>query len=200
MQAFRTLTAVAMPLNLANVDTDQIVPARFLGLPRAEQREAMFRDLRFDAQGRPRPDFVMNQPGHAGAQILVADRNFGCGSSRENAVTVMLDNGFQAFVAPSFGDIFFNNCFQNGVLPVVLPADLLANWRAQLTEQPGGRIHIDLARQSIRGPEGSTHHFEIDPLRKQCLLQGTDDIGLTLGYDAEISRFEARRRIEAPWL
>lgn len=200
MQAFQSLHAVALPLNLANVDTDQIVPARFLGLPRTEQREAMFRDLRFDAQGQPRPGFVMNQPGHAGAQILVADRNFGCGSSRENAVTVMLDNGFQAFVAPSFGDIFFNNCFQNGVLPVVLPADTLAHWRALLTARPGGRIGIDLALQSICGPDGSTHHFEIDPLRKQCLLQGVDDIGLTLGYDEQITRFEERRRIEAPWL
>ena len=200
MQAFTTLNATALPLNLANVDTDQIVPARFLGLPRAEQREAMFRDLRFDTQGQPKPDFVMNQPGHAGAQILVADHNFGCGSSRENAVTVMLDNGFRAFVAPSFGDIFFNNCFQNGALPVVLPADTLARWREWLTQRPGGRIRIDLAQQTICGPDGCTHAFAIDPLRKQCLLQGVDDIGLTLGYDTQISRFEERRRIDAPWL
>ncbi len=200
MQAFTTLDAIALPLDLANVDTDQIVPARFLGLPRDEQRAAMFRDLRFDPQGRPRPDFVMNQAGHAGARILVADQNFGCGSSRENAVTVMVDNGFQAFVAPSFGDIFFNNCLQNGVLPVVLPADILAHWRALLQQQPGGRIGIDLEQQRICGPDGSTHHFAIDPLRKLCLLQGVDDIGLTLGYDDRISRFEAQRRIEAPWL
>ncbi|OYU98698.1 MAG: 3-isopropylmalate dehydratase small subunit [Burkholderiales bacterium PBB5] len=200
MQAFTALNAVALPLDLANVDTDQIIPARFLGMPRAEQREAMFRDLRFDPQGQPRPDFVMNQAGHAGAQILVADHNFGCGSSRENAVTVMVDNGFQAFVAPSFGDIFFNNCFQNGVLPVVLPADTLAAWRTLLQRQPGGRIAIDLETQRITGPDGSSHAFNIDPLRKQCLLQGVDDIGLTLGYGAEITRFEAQRRINTPWL
>ena len=200
MQAFSSLHAAALPLNLANVDTDQIIPARFLGLPRAEQRQALFHDLRFDAEGRPRPDFALNQAGFAQAQILVADRNFGCGSSRENAVTVMLDNGFRAFVAPSFGDIFFNNCFQNGVLPVVLPADTLAHWRALLTQQPGSRIAIDLAAQRICGPDGSTHHFDIDPLRKECLLQGVDDIGLTLTYAEQIRQFEARHRIEAPWL
>lgn len=200
MQAFHSLDAVAVPLNLANVDTDQIVPARFLGLPRAEQRQALFHDLRQDPDGRPRPDFALNQPGYADARILVADRNFGCGSSRENAVTVMLDNGFQAFVAPSFGDIFFNNCFQNGVLPVVLPDDTVARWRALLTQRPGGRMTIDLALQSICGPDGSTYHFEIDPLRKQCLLQGVDDIGLTLGYADQIARFEERHRREAPWL
>lgn len=200
MQAFTTLNAIALPLDRANVDTDQIVPARFLGLPRAEQRDAMFRDLRFDPQGQPRPDFVMNQPGHAGAQILVADHNFGCGSSRENAVTVMVDNGFAAFVAPSFGDIFFNNCFQNGVLPVVLPGDTLARWRALLLLQPGGRIAIDLDQQTISGPDGRSHAFAIDPLRKQCLLLGVDDIGLTLGYADQINQFEARRRAETPWL
>lgn len=200
MQAFRTLNAVALPLNLANVDTDQIVPARFLGLPRPEQRNAMFHDLRQDAQGQPRPEFALNQPGHADAQILVADSNFGCGSSRENAVTVMLDNGFRAFVAPSFGDIFFNNCLQNGALPVVLPAHTVAHWRALLTQQPGGHIDIDLEAQRISGPDGSSHHFDIDPLRKQCLLEGLDDISLTLRCDAEITAFEERRRIESPWL
>lgn len=200
MHAFTTLDAAALPLDLANVDTDQIVPARFLGLPRAEQREALFHDLRFDPLGRPRPEFVLNQPGHAGAQVLVADHNFGCGSSRESAVTVMVDNGFQAFVAPSFGDIFFNNCLQNGVLPVVLPADTLASWRALLLQRPGGRIQIDLESQRICGPDGSSHPFHIDPLRKQCLLLGVDDIGLTLGYGEQISRFEAQRRIDTPWL
>ncbi|MFO1326339.1 MAG: 3-isopropylmalate dehydratase small subunit [Rubrivivax sp.] len=200
MQALQTLDAVALPLDLANVDTDQIVPARFLGLPRAEQRGALFHDLRHDAQGQPRPDFVFNRPGYEGAQILVADRNFGCGSSRENAVTVLVDHGFRAFVAPSFGDIFFNNCFQNGALPVRLGADTLDAWRALLAQRPGARIAIDLARQTITGPDGRTHGFDIDPLRKSCLLQGVDDIGLTLGHEAAIARFEARRQAEAPWL
>lgn len=196
----RTLDAVALPLDLANVDTDQIVPARFLGRPREAQRDALFHDLRYDADGRPRPDFVFNQPGYAGAQVLVADRNFGCGSSRENAVTLLVDQGIRAFLAPSFGDIFFQNCFQNGALPLVLPAALLADWRRQLAAAPGARIAIDLAEQTVRGPDGTLQHFDVDPLRKHCLLQGVDDIGMTLGYDAEIQRFEERRRLEAPWL
>ena len=121
MQPFTTLKAAAIPFDQPNIDTDQIIPARFLGKPRDSQVPALFHDMRYAPDGKPKPDFVMNKPGFAGARIAVAERNFGCGSSRENAVTVMVDNGFRAFIAPSFGDIFFNNCFQNGLLPVVLP-------------------------------------------------------------------------------
>jgi 3-isopropylmalate/(R)-2-methylmalate dehydratase small subunit len=135
MDAFTTLTAVAVPLDQANVDTDQIIPARYLGLPREQQ---------------VRPDFVLNQPAFAAAQIIVSDRNFGCGSSRENAVSVMVDNGFRAFIAPSFGDIFFNNCFQNGVLPIRLSAERVAVLRRLLREAPGATISVDLANRSGR--------------------------------------------------
>lgn len=200
MDAFTTLSAVAVPIALANVDTDQIIPARFLGKPRAQQIGALFHDLRFDPNGQPRTDFVLNLPGYRSAQIIVADRNFACGSSRENAVTVMVDNGFRAFIAPSFGDIFFNNCYQNGVLPIrVAPARADA-LRAMLSASPGARISIDLAAQNVTGPDGHSDRFEIDPFRKDCLLRGLDDISLTLTYVQDIERFEARRRQEQDWI
>ena len=200
MEAFTTLTAVAVPIDLANVDTDQIIPARFLGRPRDQQRGAMFHDLRHAPDGTPHAGFVLNRPEYAGARILVADRNFACGSSRENAVTVMVDNGFRAFIAPSFGVIFFSNCFQNGVLPIRLPAARVDALRAALRASPGATITVDLAAQTVTGPDGTRDGFDIDPFRKDCLLRGVDEISLTLGYEDEIARFEARRRIEAPWL
>jgi 3-isopropylmalate/(R)-2-methylmalate dehydratase small subunit len=200
VEPFTTLTAVAVPIDLANVDTDQIIPARYLGRTRAEQVEGMFHDLRVDPAGRPRPDFVLNRPEYAGARILVADRNFGCGSSRENAVTAMLDNGFRAFVAPSFGDIFFNNCFQNGVLPIRLPAERVAALRDALRASPGATVTIDLERQTVLGPDGRDDRFDIDSFRKDCLLRGVDEISLTLGHEADIARHEARMRQEMDWL
>ncbi|MFO1197485.1 MAG: 3-isopropylmalate dehydratase small subunit [Burkholderiaceae bacterium] len=200
MDPFTTLTAVAVPLDQANVDTDQIIPARFLGRTREQQLGGMFHDLRLDAGGRPRADCALNDPAYAGARILVADRNFACGSSRENAVTVMVDNGFRAFVAPSFGDIFFNNCYQNGVLPIVLPAERVAALRALLHARPGSTITVDLARQRVVGPDGAEDAFEIDSFRKDCLLRGVDEIALTLSHEAEIAGFEARSRAERDWL
>jgi 3-isopropylmalate/(R)-2-methylmalate dehydratase small subunit len=196
---FTTLTAVAVPLDLANVDTDQIIPARFLGLTRAEQAGALFNDLRRDAEGHPRPDFALNRPAYAGAGILVADRNFGCGSSREHAVTVMVDNGLRAFVAPSFGDIFHNNCFQNGALPVRLVPERVAELRALLRERPGATMTIDLVHRTVLGPDGREDAFEIDPFRRDCLLEGVDDLGLTLGHEAQIAAFEAWRRTQPDW-
>jgi 3-isopropylmalate/(R)-2-methylmalate dehydratase small subunit len=200
MEAFTTLNAVAMPVDQPNVDTDQIIPARFLGRPRDTQVGALFHDLRFDPKGSPRPDFVMNRPGYDGARIIVAERNFGCGSSRENAVTVMVDNGFRAFIAPSFGDIFFNNCFQNGALPVRLDAARVAELRAQLQARPGASIAIDLAAQTVTGPDGKVDRFEIDSFRKDCLLKGVDDVTLTLGYEAQIAAFEMRQHEQMGWL
>jgi 3-isopropylmalate/(R)-2-methylmalate dehydratase small subunit len=200
MDAFTTLTAVAVPLDQANVDTDQIIPARYLGLPRDQQVPAMFHDLRFDTEGAPRPDFVLNQPAFAAAQIIVSDRNFGCGSSRENAVSVMVDNGFRAFIAPSFGDIFFNNCFQNGVLPIRLSAERVAVLRRLLREAPGATISVDLANQRVTGPDGQSDVFEIDSFRKDCLLQGVDEVSLTMTYAPDIARFEARQKVERDWL
>ncbi len=200
MEPFTSLTAVAVPIDLANVDTDQIIPARFLGRPRSQQLGALFHDVRREPDGTPRAGFVLNRPEYAGAQILVADRNFACGSSRKNAVTVMVDNGFRAFVAPSFGDIFFSNCFQNGVLPIRLPAERVDALRAALRAAPGASMTVDLKRQTLTGPDGRTDGFEIDPFRKDCLLRGVDEISLTLGYEAQIAGFEKRRRIETPWL
>lgn len=194
MEPFTTLRAAALPIDLPNVDTDQIIPARFLGKPRPMQVGALFHDL------RAKPDFVTNQPGFAGARIIVAERNFACGSSRENAVTVMMDNGYRAFIAPSFGDIFFNNCFQNGALPIRLPADRVAEIRAALHARPGAEVSIDLASQTVTGPDGKTDRFDIDPFRKDCLLRGVDEINMTLGYESDIARFEAKQREDMSWL
>ena len=200
MQAFTTLTATAVPIDQANVDTDQIIPARFLGHPREQQVDAMFHDMRYDANQQRRDDFVLNQPAYADAKIIVADRNFACGSSRENAVTVMVDNGFRAFIAPSFGDIFFTNCFQNGVLPIRLPAERVYALRAALRAAPGSRITVDLANQQVVGPDGQVDAFEIDAFRKDCLLQGLDEISLTLSHESDIARFEANQRQTMDWL
>lgn len=200
MAPFTTLTAGAIPLDIANIDTDQIIPARFLGKPRSEQVTAMFHDLRYDANGKPRMDSVLNDPAYKGAAILVTDENLGCGSSRESAVTVMLDNGYHAFIAPSFGDIFYNNCLQNGVLPIRLPAERVAQLRALLHKVPGAEITIDLPAQTVLGPDGKIDTFEIDSFRKECLVQGLDAIDLTLSLEPEIQQFEARQRQEMPWL
>lgn len=200
MEPFTTLKAVAIPFDQPNIDTDQIIPARFLGKPRDQQVDALFHDVRYDRAGKPNPGFVMNQPGSAGARISVSERNFGCGSSRENAVTVMVDNGFRAFISPSFGDIFFNNCFQNGVLPIRLDAARVAEIRKALHAKPGSEIAIDLVGQTVIGPDGKTDRFEIDSFRKDCLLKGVDEVNLTLGYEKDIAAFEARQAKELSWL
>jgi len=200
MDAFTTLKAVAVPLDQANIDTDQIIPARFLGRTRDRQVEGFFHDTRLDPNGRPREGVTLNNPAYKGAKIIVANTNFACGSSRETAVTVMVDNGLKAFIAPSFGDIFFNNCFQNGCLPIRLPADRVARIRVILHELPGAEIAIDLAKQTVVGPDGKTDSFEVDPFRKEMLLKGADEVKITLGYDADIKRFEDRQKQEMPWL
>lgn len=200
MEAFTTLDAVAIPIDQPNLDTDQIIPARFLGKPREMQVGALFHDLRYAPDGTPRPGFVTNMPDFAGAKIVVAERNFACGSSRENAVTVMVDNGLRAFIAPSFGDIFFNNCFQNGALPIRVAAERAAELRSLLHASPGARISIDLAAQTVKGPDGKVDRFEIDSFRKDCLLKGADEVSLTLSYDPDIRAFEAKQRQEMSWL
>jgi 3-isopropylmalate/(R)-2-methylmalate dehydratase small subunit len=200
MEPFTTLKAVAVPIDQANVDTDQIIPARYLGKPRKDQVVGFFHDMRLDPNGRPREGVTLNDPAYKGAQIIVGNRNFACGSSRENAVTVMRDNGYRAFIAPSFGDIFFNNCFQNGCLPIRLPAERVARLRVILHELPGAELSIDLASQTVLGPDKQTDSFEIDSFRKDMLLKGTDSIDFTLGYEADIKRFEAGQRGEMPWL
>lgn len=200
MEPFVKLTAVAVPLDQPNVDTDQIIPARFLGKPRDEQVQGMFHDVRHDASGALRPDFVLNAEAYAGAQILVADENFGCGSSRENAVTVMVDNGFKAFIAPSFGDIFFNNCFQNGVLPIRLPKTRVDTLRRHLAEEPGAKVTVDLQSQTVTGPDGQIDAFQVDGFQRDCLLKGVDEISLTLSHEHEIAEYERQYARELSWI
>ena len=200
MEPFTKLTAIAVPIDQANVDTDQIIPARYLGRSREQQVEGFFHDMRLDPNGRPREGVTLNNPAYKGAQIIVGNHNFACGSSRENAVTTMIDNGFRAFVAPSFGDIFFNNCFQNGALPIRLPVERVARLRVILHELPGATLAIDLATQTVVGPDGQTDTFDIDSFRKDMLLKGTDSIDFTLGYAQDIARFEDGQRRDMPWL
>jgi len=189
---FTSITAVAVPIAQANIDTDQIIPGRFLSLSRQDLVPNLFRDLRYNDNGSPKPEFVLNRPDYAKAGIVVAGRNFACGSSREHAVTVLVDNGFRSFIAPSFGDIFFSNCFQNGVLPIVLPEARVNDLLRFLLELPGAEITVDLPSQTVKGPDGKSDSFEIDPFRKDCLLRGVDEITMTLGYEADIKAFEAR--------
>ena len=187
---FTQVAAVGVPLDKANVDTDQLIPARFLKYPRDEDNaDRLFHDVRKD------PDFVLNiEPYKSQGQILVADRNFGCGSSRESAVYVLQDWGFRAVIAPTFGDIFHNNCFKNGVLPVRLASDVCAKIRADLTSAPGAEIKIDLEDQTVTAPDGQVHKFEIDDFNKYCLIRGLDDIDFTLEHTADIDRFEQDNR------
>jgi 3-isopropylmalate/(R)-2-methylmalate dehydratase small subunit len=201
MRPFTRLTAVAAPIDLPNVDTDRVVPARFLRKPRASaDASLLFHDVRFDGEGREREDFVLNQPPFREARILVTAENFGCGSSREWAVWALDAYGIRAVVGQSFGDIFFENCLKNGLLPVRLPADVVADLRRQLHGSPGATMTVDLDAQAVIAPDGATHRFDIDPFRKHALLTGQDDIALTLTHEAAIARFEQARRREAPWL
>jgi 3-isopropylmalate/(R)-2-methylmalate dehydratase small subunit len=201
MKPFSKLKAVAAPYALANVDTDRIVPARFLRKSRsAGYGKFLFHDQRHRPDGSEDPDFFLNEPRWRGAAILVAGENFGCGSSREAAVWALEGWGFRAWIAPSFGEIFQENTYKNGLLPVALPAERVARIRQLLEAQPGAELTIDLAAQTIALPDGSTERFEIDPFRKQCLLNGWDDIDLTLQHEQAIAAYEARQRSETPWL
>jgi 3-isopropylmalate/(R)-2-methylmalate dehydratase small subunit len=202
MQAFTTLTAIGIPYDMVNVDTDQIIPVRFLPRPRMDPDYArfMFHDLRFDADGNEKPDFIMNKPHYRDGQIIVADENWGCGSSREGAVWTLVANGIRCVIAPSFGDIHHNNAMKNGMLPVRLSVEECAALRRQLNETPGAKITVDLETQTVTGPDGNSYSFEIDPFQKYRLLNGLDDIDVTREYDKEFEAFEARYRKEATWL
>ena len=201
MDAFTTLTASAVPMDLPNIDTDRLIPARFLKKPReAGLGGYFFHDVRFNPDGSENGDFILNQASYRGAKILVVAENFGCGSSRESAVWALMGAGFRCVIGPSFGDIFFENCFKNGVLAVALPADQVTELRRQLHSRPGATISVDLASQSLTAPDGSLRRFEVDPFRKQALLKGQDEIALTLEYAREIEAFEATRAAEMPWL
>jgi 3-isopropylmalate/(R)-2-methylmalate dehydratase small subunit len=194
MQAFTQLDAVAAPLARINVDTDQIVPALYLQKPRAADFGAfLFRDVRHDAQGARRAEFPLNDPAYAQARILVAGRNFGCGSSREHAVWALVDGGFRAVIAPSFGDIFFSNALKNGLLPVRLPEARVEALLDLLQREPGAHLRIDLAAQRVHASDGGCDAFEIDPFARHCLLEGLDELDYTLGQSARIEAFERER-------
>jgi 3-isopropylmalate/(R)-2-methylmalate dehydratase small subunit len=201
MEPFTKLTAGAVPLDLPNIDTDRLIPARFLRKPKESGLGAyFFHDVRFNPDGSENGDFILNQAPYRGAKILVTAENFGCGSSRESAVWALRGAGFRCAIGPSFGDIFFENCFKNGVLAVVLPAAAAAELRRQLHARPGATISVDLASQTLTAPDGSAHRFAVDPFRKQALLKGQDEIALTLECAREIDAFEAKHAAEMPWL
>ena len=200
MQPFTALTALAAPIDEANVDTNQLCPTRFNKLPRGpEHARVLFHDLRFDAHGNEK-EFILNAEPWRNAKILVADRNFGCGSSRESAVYALYEFGIRCVIAPSFGDIFASNAAKNALLTVELPDEAVASIRSQLRASPGARIGVDLENQTVVDARGTTYRFDIHPVKKRCLLGGLDDIARTREYDRAFEAFEAARRAETPWL
>jgi 3-isopropylmalate/(R)-2-methylmalate dehydratase small subunit len=210
MEKFETMTGLVAPLDRSNVDTDAIIPKQFLkSIKRSGFGPNAFDEWRYLDHGEPgmdnsqrplNPDFVLNQPRYQGASILLARDNFGCGSSREHAPWALLDYGFRVIIAPSFADIFFNNCFKNGILPIKLDAAIVDRLFKAVAAQEGYRLSVDLAAQTVTTAEGESIAFEVDAFRKHCLLNGLDDIGLTLQHTDEIRAYEERRKQEAPWL
>ncbi|RJQ48381.1 MAG: 3-isopropylmalate dehydratase small subunit [Gammaproteobacteria bacterium] len=210
MEKFTTLKGLVAPLDRANVDTDAIIPKQFLkSIKRTGFGPNLFDEWRYLDHGEPgmdnslrplNPDFVLNQPRYRGAGILLARGNFGCGSSREHAPWALQDYGFRALIAPGFADIFYNNCFKNGLLPIVLDGNVVDRLFKEVEAAPGYALIVDLAAQRITTPSGEILPFEVDAFRKHCLLNGLDDIGLTLQHRDDIKAYEARRRMEAPWL
>ena len=201
MKPFTTLTGLVAPLDRVNVDTDQVIPKQFLKtIKRTGLREGLFFDWRKRPDGSPDPSFFLNEPRYQDATILLTRDNFGCGSSREHAPWALLDQGFRCLIAPSFADIFYNNCFQNGILPVVLKAEEVLALMKEVFDTEGYRLTVDLARQTVTTPHNVTYRFDIDPFRKDCLYRGLDAIGLTLQHESAITAYETRRQAEAPWL
>jgi 3-isopropylmalate/(R)-2-methylmalate dehydratase small subunit len=211
MESFRVHTGVVVPLDRENVDTDAIIPKQFLkSIKRSGFGPNLFDEWRYLDRGEPgidnarrpqNPDFVLNQPRYKGASILLARRNFGCGSSREHAPWALADYGFRALIAPSYADIFFGNCFKNGLLPIVLPESAVDRLFHEVAAFPGFALTIDLERQTVSTKDGSLRYpFDVDPFRRRCLLDGLDDIGLTLEHADEIRAYEVRRMTQMPWL
>ncbi len=201
MDKFTTLTGVAAPLKIANVDTDQIIPARFLKtIKRTGLKDGLFSTHRYREDGSENPDFVLNRPAYRRASILVAEDNFGCGSSREHAPWALLDYGIRCVISTSFADIFFNNCFKNGILPIVVSRDDLEKLMDDAERGANATLTIDLETQTIQGPDGGTLPFEVDPFRKHCLLNGLDDIALTLEKSGDVEMYERRMAEDRPWL
>jgi len=210
MQAFTTLEGLVAPIDQANVDTDAIIPKQFLtSIKRTGFGENLFDEWRYLDHGEPgmdnsarplNPDFVLNQPRYHNCEILLARRNFGCGSSREHAPWALSNYGISCVIAPSFADIFYANCFKNGMLPVALSESQVDELFGQVAAQPGYRLKVDLAAQTVTRPDGVVWHFEVDPFRKDCLLNGLDEIGLSLQQRYRIQDYESRRAQQAPWL
>jgi 3-isopropylmalate/(R)-2-methylmalate dehydratase small subunit len=200
MEKFTTLSGVAAPLPMINVDTDKIIPKQYLKtIERKGLGKGLFDEMRYRPDGSENPDFVLNKPAWRNAKILVAGENFGCGSSREHAPWALLDFGIRCVIAPSFADIFYNNCFKNGILPIKLPQEDVDKLMDDAERGANAVVTIDLAKQEITGPDGGTVKFEVEPFRKHCLLNGLDDIGLTLQKEPAIAAFEQQRRITQPW-
>ncbi len=201
MDKFNKLTGVAAPLPLINIDTDMIIPKQFLKtIKRTGLGKNLFDEMRYDDKGNEIPDFVLNKPAYRNAQILVTGENFGCGSSREHAPWALVDFGIRCVIATSFADIFYNNCFQNGILPIVLPQADVDKLMDDAQRGSNAVVTIDLEAQEIRGPDGGVIKFDIDAFRKHCMLEGLDGVGLTMKKGAEIATYEKRHAVEQPWL
>jgi 3-isopropylmalate/(R)-2-methylmalate dehydratase small subunit len=201
MDKFDRLEGVAAPLPMINVDTDKVIPARFLKtIKRTGLGINLFRDLRFNPDGTEKPEFVLNKPAYRQAKFLIAGENFGCGSSREHAPWALMDFGIRCVIAPSFADILYNNSFKNGMLLIILPQKEIEALMADAALGANAKVTVDLKKQEITRPDGSTIKFDIDPFKKHCLLNGLDDIGLTLEKEKSIASFEQRHKSERPWL
>jgi len=201
MEKFTTLTGVPAPLAMINVDTDMIIPKQFLKtIKRTGLGKHLFHEMRFDEDGNENPDFVLNKPAYRNAKILIAGDNFGCGSSREHAPWALLDFGIRCIIAPSFADIFYNNCFKNGILPIQLPQEDIDKLMDDAARGANATLTVDLENQTITGPDGGEITFDIDPFRKKCLLEGLDDIGLTMERADRIAAYEERAQAARPWL
>ncbi len=201
MDKFTTLTGIAAPMPLVNIDTDMIIPKQFLKtIKRSGLGQNLFDEMRFDGEGNEIPDFVLNQPAYRDAQILVAGDNFGCGSSREHAPWALLDFGIRCVISTSFADIFYNNCFKNGILPVVLPQEAVDTLMEDARKGANARITVDLEAQTVTASDGQSFAFEVDAFKKHCLLNGLDDIGLTLAKEASITAFETQASASRPWV
>ncbi|MFO7478543.1 MAG: 3-isopropylmalate dehydratase small subunit [Methyloceanibacter sp.] len=200
MQKFTTLTGIAAYLPMINVDTDMIIPKQYLKtIKRTGLGTGLFAELRYDEDGAPLPDFVLHKPPYDHAAILITGENFGCGSSREHAPWALLDFGIRCLIAPSFADIFYNNCFKNGILPITLPQEEIDKLIDDASRGANAVLTIDLERQEIRGPDGGKIAFDVDPFRKRCLMEGLDDIGLTLEKAEDIEAFEREAKAARPW-
>ena len=201
MDKFTTLTGIAAPMPLVNIDTDMIIPKQFLKtIHRSGLGKNLFDEMRYTADGAENPDFVLNKPAWRDSQIIVAGDNFGCGSSREHAPWALLDYGIRCVISTSFADIFYNNCFKNGILPIVLPPDAVEALMKDAENGANARLTVDLESQTVTGADGTAYPFEMDPHRKHCLLNGLDDIGLTMEKAPAIEAYEARIAQSQPWV